>query len=89
MGLEFLGSEALTLNGGYHSSYYILLSRYRPFIVHCIRLPLLSTLLFAAANVNTNTQCDSLVIDQRLYLTTRGSIEKLLGNGICCSLLLD
>ncbi|EER12227.1 ATP-dependent RNA helicase protein, putative [Perkinsus marinus ATCC 50983] len=59
-----------------------LLLTYRPFIVHCIRLPLLSTLLFAAANVNTNTQCDSLVIDQRLYLTTRGSIEKLLGTAI-------
>ncbi|KAF4711030.1 DEAH (Asp-Glu-Ala-His) box polypeptide 34 [Perkinsus olseni] len=55
-----------------------LLLTYRPFVVHCIRLPLLSTLLFAAADVNTNSDSDALVIDQRVYITTRGSIEKLL-----------
>ncbi|KAF4675090.1 DEAH (Asp-Glu-Ala-His) box polypeptide 34 [Perkinsus chesapeaki] len=55
-----------------------LLLTYRPFIVHCIRLPLLCTLLFAAADVNTNAHCDALVIDQRIYITTRKSIEKLI-----------
>ncbi|KAF4664443.1 DEAH (Asp-Glu-Ala-His) box polypeptide 34 [Perkinsus olseni] len=59
-----------------------LLLTYRPFVVHCIRLPLLSTLLFAAADVNTNSHSDALVIDQRVYITTRGSIEKLLCTAI-------
>ncbi|KAF4755416.1 DEAH (Asp-Glu-Ala-His) box polypeptide 34 [Perkinsus olseni] len=59
-----------------------LLLTYRPFVVHCIRLPLLSTLLFAAADVNTNSHSDALVIDQRVYITTQGSIEKLLCTAI-------